>query len=122
MNKCLSFVPYGTIQSLLFHISTDIYSLWETFKQFLSIFKPLYIAMTTKELKGKVIGRINETNDDEVLTDVCIILDDSYEETEIYQLSENHKAAITLGINQIKLGKYLTNEQANKEADEWLNK
>ena len=78
--------------------------------------------MTTKELKGKVIGKINETNDDEVLTDVCIILDDSYEETEIYQLSENHKAAITLGINQIKLGKYLTNEQANKEADEWLNK
>ena len=78
--------------------------------------------MTTKELKSNVIGKINETNDDEVLTEIYKILVDSYEDSEIYQLSENHKAAIALGINQIKQGEYLTNEQANKEADEWLNK
>ena len=79
------------------------------------------MTMTTIELKSKVIGKINETNDDEVLTDIYKILDDSYEESGICQLSENHKAAIALGINQIKQGEYLTNEQANKEADEWLN-
>ena len=78
--------------------------------------------MTTKELKNKIIRKINETNDDDILTEVYKMLDDTFEDFEIYQLSENHKAAIELGINQIKNGEYLTNEQANKEADEWLNK
>ena len=78
--------------------------------------------MTSKELKKKVIGKINDTNDDEVLTEIYKMLDNTFDDSEIYLLSANHKLAIEQGINQINSGEYLTNEQANKEADEWLNK
>ena len=78
--------------------------------------------MTTKELKKKVIGKINETDDDEILTEVYKILANTFEDSEIYLLSENHKTAIEQGINQINNGELLTNEQANKEAAQWLCK
>jgi len=78
--------------------------------------------MTSKELKKKVISKINDTNDDEVLTEIYKMLDNTFDDSEIYLLSANHKLAIEQGINQINSGEYLTNEQANKEADEWLNK
>jgi hypothetical protein len=78
--------------------------------------------MTTKELKKKVIVKINQSNDDEILTEVYKMLDTTFEDSEIYHLSENHKLAIKMGINQVNSGEYLTNEQANKEAAQWLNK
>lgn len=36
-------------------------------------------------------------------------------------LSEKQKADITLGIQQIAEGDYITNEELEKEEDEWLN-
>lgn len=50
------------------------------------------------------------------------ILNDTFEDSEIYQLSENHKSAIEQGINQINSGEYLTNEQANKEKKRLLSR
>lgn len=78
--------------------------------------------MTSIELKNKVIGKINQINDDEILKEVYQLLDDNFEDTEIYQLSENHKIAVEIAITEIDNGEYLTNEQANKEIGKWLNK
>lgn len=78
--------------------------------------------MTSIELKNKVIRKINQVNDDEILKEVYQLLDDNFEDTEIYQLSGNHKIAVETAKNQIDNGEYLTNEQANKEIGEWLNK
>jgi len=78
--------------------------------------------MTSIELKNKVIGKINQVNDDDILNEIYKLLDDSFEDAEIYQLSENHKIAIETARNQIDKGEYLTNDQANKEIGEWLNK
>lgn len=78
--------------------------------------------MTSTELKNKVIGKINQINDDEILKEVYQLLNDSYEDSEIYQLSENHKNAIEIAKAQIENGEYLTNDQANKEIGKWLNK
>ena len=50
--------------------------------------------MNSIELKNKVIKEINQTNDDEILNEVTKLLNDSFEDTEIFQLSENHKSAI----------------------------
>jgi len=58
---------------------------------------------TTKELKLKVIDKVNDLND-------------------TYQLTSNQKIAIDIAITQIEKGEFLTNEQSNKEIDEWLNK
>ena len=36
--------------------------------------------------------------------------------------TDNHKNAINKAIDQIGNGDYLTNDQSNKQIDEWLNK
>ena len=78
--------------------------------------------MTIIEMKNQVIGKINQLTDDELLMDVYKLLNDSLIDSEIYRLSDNHKVAIDTAINQINNGDFLTNNQANKEIDEWLNK
>ena len=78
--------------------------------------------MTSIELKKKVINKINQLNDDEILNEVYRLLDDSFEDSEIFQLSENHKNAIEIAKAQVDNGEFLTNEEANKEIGKWLNK
>lgn len=78
--------------------------------------------MTSIELKNKIINKVRQVNDEEVLNEIYKLLDDSLEDTEIMMLSENHKNAIEVANEQIEKGEYLTNEQANKEMDKWLNK
>lgn len=78
--------------------------------------------MTTNELKHKVIDRINELDDDSLLKDLIRLIEDSVDDNEIVRLSDNHKNAINIAIDQIEKGDYLTNEQSNKQIDEWLNK
>lgn len=78
--------------------------------------------MTTNELKHKVIDKINELDNDGLLIDLIRLIEDSSDDTEIYRLSDNHKKAINTAIDQIEIGDYLTNEQSNKQIDEWLNK
>jgi len=78
--------------------------------------------MTTLELKNKVIGKINQINDDEILTEVYKLLEDSFDDSEILQLSVNHRIAVKEAILQINNGESLNHAAANKEIDEWLNK
>ena len=78
--------------------------------------------MTTKELQHTVIDKVKELEDDNLLNDLIKLIDDNYIDDDIYQLSTNHKTAIEVAIKQIEDGDYLTNEQSNKEIDEWLNK
>ncbi len=78
--------------------------------------------MTTVEMKNQVIGQINQLNDNEVLTDVYKLLNIDKVDLDIYKLSDNHKLAVDMAINQIANGDFLTNDQANKEVDKWLNK
>lgn len=77
--------------------------------------------MTTIDLKRRVIDRINKVNDYSLLKDLMRILDDS-DDNEIHRLSQAHKIAIQTAINQIENGEFLTNDQADKEIKEWLNK
>lgn len=78
--------------------------------------------MTTIELKNRVISRINQINDEAVLTEIYKLLDDSFIDPDTYHLSDDHMIAIDIAIEQIKNGEYLTQEQSNIEMKEWLNK
>lgn len=78
--------------------------------------------MTTRALKIQVIGKINQTSDHELIVDVYNLLENSSDDSEVYSLTDNHKNAIDAAIDQIKNGDFLTNEEANKEIDTWLNK
>ena len=77
--------------------------------------------MTTIELKRRVIDKVNKVNDESLLMDLMRLLDDS-DDKEIYRLSHAHKIAVQTAINQIDSGDFLTNDQADKEIYEWLNK
>ncbi len=73
--------------------------------------------MTTKELRHRVINKINELDDEDLLQDLIRLIEDSTDDKEIYRLSDNHKKAINKAIDQIEKGDCLTNEQSNQEID-----
>ena len=77
--------------------------------------------MRITELKRRVIDKVNEVDDDSLLMDLMRLIDES-DDKEIHRLSNAHKIAVQTAINQIDCGDFLTNDQADKEIDEWLNK
>jgi hypothetical protein len=77
--------------------------------------------MTSAELKNQLIAKINKLSDEALLQDVIKLIDNT-EESETFILSDDHKNAVNIAIDQINTGHFLTNDQANKEINEWLNK
>jgi hypothetical protein len=78
--------------------------------------------MSTTELKERLISKILHTNSPELLGEVFRLLEIENEEMEVIKLSDQQKQAILKGQEDIKNGRFLTNEQADKEIDGWLNK
>ena len=79
--------------------------------------------MSTAELKEKLIAQINNTDNDELLSEISTLL---YVESKsvngVYQMSEAEREAVEDGLNQFKNGQWITNEEASKHAEEWLYK
>ena len=78
--------------------------------------------MSTVELRKKLIEKIKKTENGELLEEAYRLLELGTEDLEIYKLTEDQKTAISEGRLQIKSGKSLTDDQANNEIDEWLDK
>lgn len=78
--------------------------------------------MKTIEIKKKLINEINLSKNKKLLEEFYRFLNLENEIEETYKLNSKQKSAIADAREQIKNGDYLTNEQANQEIDEWLNK
>ncbi|MBI3195784.1 MAG: hypothetical protein HYZ34_15155 [Ignavibacteriae bacterium] len=78
--------------------------------------------MSTLELKQKLINKIQLTDSRTVLYELNTLLEVDMGEVEPYQMSEAQVQAVHEARVQIKNGQFLTNEQADKTTDEWLNK
>lgn len=78
--------------------------------------------MSTVELRKRLIEKINETKDENLLEEAYRLLESEAEDSEIYKLSSEQKNVVHESQEQIKKGDFLTNEQSDKEIDEWLNK
>lgn len=78
--------------------------------------------MKTIEIKKKLINEINLSKNKKLLEEFYRFLNLENEIEETYKLNSKQKSAITKAREQIKNGDCLTNEQANQEIDEWLNK
>lgn len=76
--------------------------------------------MTTSELKKKLIKRINNIDDDLLLQEVSRLIDTVDDESDIYYFTEEESRAIEEARESYKRGEFLTDEEANKEVDEWL--
>lgn len=75
--------------------------------------------MSTIELREIVIAKLQNA-DDRVLNEVLGILEIDANERP-YKLTADQKDAIDESQRQIANGEFLTNEEVEKEIEEWLN-
>ncbi len=78
--------------------------------------------MSVAELQKKIIEKINETNDATLLEDIYNFIGIDEAVGTFYELSDSQLAAIDLSQHQIKEGQCFSNDEVNKEIDEWLEK
>lgn len=76
--------------------------------------------MPETDLKEKLINKLREINDPAVLEEVSNLFELQEPET-VYQVNDEQRKAIDEAREQIKNKQTLTDEQAGKEADEWLS-
>jgi hypothetical protein len=78
--------------------------------------------MKTIEIKKKLINEINLSKNKDLLEELYRFLNLENEIEETYKLNTEQKSAIAEARQQIDHGNFLSNEQANQEIEEWLNK
>jgi hypothetical protein len=76
--------------------------------------------MTVVEMKEKLIERINNLEDEKTLERLTWVIDIDDTPDGVYKLSDEEKAAVEDGRNQIRNGQWISHEDANKQIDEWL--
>ena len=78
--------------------------------------------MSSAELKKRLIDKIQKTDNKNLLEEAFRLLQMESEDIEVYKLSEEQKNAVNEARQQIKNGQFLTDDEANKDIDEWLGK
>ena len=78
--------------------------------------------MSTIELRKRLIDKIQKTDNESLLEEAYRLLELETENIDVYKLTDDQRKAVNEGKQQIKDGKFLTDEQANKEIDGWLSK
>jgi len=78
--------------------------------------------MSTIELRRRLIDKIQKTENEDLLEEAYRLLELETEDIEIYKLNDDQRKAITEARQQINNGQFLTDDQSNKEIDEWLSK
>ena len=78
--------------------------------------------MTIKDLKHKLISRINQSRDNHLLEEMYRLLTNGETDLEILELNKEQSEAIEIAQKQYQDGQFLSQEQADKEIDEWLGK
>lgn len=77
--------------------------------------------MAVTDIKEKLINKIKETNDPHLLEEISALFE-LQEPESIYEVNDAQKKKIEEAKEQIKNKQTLSDEQANKDTDEWLNK
>jgi hypothetical protein len=75
--------------------------------------------MSGLELKEKIQKRLIEIEDEALLNEIYQMV---CEDDAVYKLSDEQKLRVEEGRQQIKEGKVISNEEANRQAKEWLKK
>ena len=78
--------------------------------------------MTVVELKKRLIGKINQTQNNEILEEMYRLIVNEETDDNIYELSKEQENAVNEGQIQFKNGQYLKGVQADNEIDKWLDK
>lgn len=76
--------------------------------------------MTVIELKKRLIGKINSTDNNEILEEMYRLIENEETDLSVYKLSSEQNSAIEEAQDQYRKGNIMTKDQADKEIDEWL--
>lgn len=74
------------------------------------------------QLKEKLIAKIASIEDEKLLHQLLCVIDLEVGADQIYHLNKDEQTAINEGIAQLDNGMFLSNEEANKQADRCLNR
>jgi predicted transcriptional regulator len=109
-------------QLLSIEVEQKTYKLSGFEKNMLAESEADYLAGRTilNELHAILYSKILSVTDEHKLSDLITAIDQS--NSAIYYTSAEQKAKIMEGQEQIAKGNYFTNEQVEKEVDQWLNK
>ena len=77
--------------------------------------------MSSAELKEKLIEHIRKTEDKHLLEEISHLFELQEPDT-IYQLNDQQKKDVSEAKEQIRNKQFLSNEDADKDIDEWLSK
>jgi hypothetical protein len=78
--------------------------------------------MSSTELKAKLISEITESNNEELLKEVYRLLEIENDDTTPYIFTEEQITMVKETIEEVRAGKFLTDEEAEKEIEEWFEK
>jgi predicted transcriptional regulator len=76
--------------------------------------------MSTVELRNSIIEQLSQIEDVSFLNALRTIIASKVSDN-VYELSDFQKERIKLGRQQIKDGQTISNEDLQKEIDQWLN-
>ena len=78
--------------------------------------------MSIQELQEKLIAKIKNTKQNYILEEVSRLLE--FEETSghIYNLNAEQQQLIDRSLKEIESGEFFTDEEVQKESEEWLKK
>ena len=77
--------------------------------------------MSTQQLRNLLIDKISGIRDEKYLMAIKTILDTNFPEEEPYKLSDAQRKKVRTGLDQLKKGEVISNEDLEKEENEWLN-
>jgi hypothetical protein len=78
--------------------------------------------MSTIELKERLIEKIQTTSDSNILEEMYRLLEIEQIDTANFYFSDEQKKQINTAQKQVQEGQYLSNLEADKEIDQWLEK
>ncbi|MEO8887027.1 MAG: hypothetical protein ABI367_13260 [Mucilaginibacter sp.] len=78
--------------------------------------------MTAIELKEKLIEKIRNTDNIELLDHLSDVIEFESNIGEVHVMSPGEIEAVNDGLEQIKNGQWISHEEVNREIDEWLKK
>ena len=82
----------------------------------------MQLNMSTVELRKQLIEKIQATDNEMLLQEAYRLLDLESVDIDKYTLTDDQLAVVAEAKKEIKAGRFLTNDQANNEIDEWLDK
>ena len=78
--------------------------------------------MSTTQLRNIVVDKIYSIEDEKFLSAINTIVDNYSGQQTIYHLNNEQRQAIEEAERQIASDDFITNEELEKQEDEWLNK